>query len=329
MQLQPIKTLTTALLTLTLAACSSGEPPVDWQNYATIGLFSATISENGQLAAIGAQGEGGSLWDIETGARLYDWNHKKGTRTIVAQTAFSPEGEFAVTANQQDLVLWHTATGRAEWFWNSPGEILDIALTRRGNYALLGLANHTAVFFDILNGGIVRTLRHGGRVRTVALSRDGKTAITGSDDYIATIWDIKSGLMLQQLKLDNIIDTVAISSDGKTAFSASSLDRGVVWDVASGDIISYISGNEPFKQRRISYLSARFSTDASKLLTGSASGAVQMWDPQNGEMLGYWRTHKKDAYGPNSVSVLSVAFSRSGSYLALGSNGVLNEFQQN
>ena len=323
----PTKILTTGFLALILSACSTGEPPTDWQNYATLGLYSAAISEDGKLAAIGAQQEGGSLWDIDTGARLYDWNHQKGTRTIVAQTAFSPEGEFAVTANQQDLVLWHTATGKAEWFWTSPGEILDIALTRRGNYALLGLANHTAVFFDILNGGVVRTLRHGGRVRTVALSRDGKTAITGSDDYIATIWDIKSGQILQQLKLNNIIDTVAISSDGRTAFSASSLDRGVIWDVASGEIISYISGNEPFKQRRISYLSARFSEDASKLLTGSASGAVQMWDPQNGDMLGYWRTHKKDSYGPNSVSVLAVAFGQTGSYLAVGSNGVVNEFE--
>ncbi|NQZ30540.1 MAG: hypothetical protein HRU06_04655 [Oceanospirillaceae bacterium] len=323
----PIKLIIVGLLSAVLTACSSGEPPFDWQNYATLGLYSAAISKDGRYAAIGAQQEGGSLWEIETGERLYDWNHQKGERSLIAKTAFSPEGDFAVTANQQDLVLWHTATGKPEWFWSSPGEILAIALTPKGRYALVGLANHTAVYFDIVNGGIKRTFRHTGRVRSVALSRDGKLAITGSDDYIARIWDVNSGKLLSQLKLDNIIDSVAISDDGSIAFSASSLERGVVWDPQTGEVITYISGDESFMQKRISYLSARFSEDGSELLTGSSSGSVQLWDALDGTMLEYWRAHKKDAYGPNSVSVLAVSFSNEGIYLALGSNGVLNEFE--
>ncbi|MFT5706394.1 MAG: WD40 repeat protein [Oceanospirillaceae bacterium] len=316
-----------SLVSVLLTACSSGEAPFDWQNYATLGLYSAAISKDGRYAAIGAQEEGGSLWEIETQERLYEWNHQKNTRSLIAKTAFSPENEFAVTANQQDLVLWHTKTGKPEWFWSSPGEILAIALAPKGRYALLGLANHTAVFFDIVNGGIKRTFRHGGRVRSVALSRDGQTAITGADDFTTSVWDVESGKLLQKLTLENIVDTVAISDDGKTVFSASSLDKGVVWDVASGEVISYISGNESFMQKRISYLSSRFSNDGAELLTGSSSGSVQLWDSQNGEMLRDWQAHKKDLYGPNSVSVIAVAFADSGDYLALGSNGVLNEFR--
>jgi len=323
----PRKLAVTAILTFLLTACSSAESPFDWQNYATLGLYSAAISQDGRYAVIGAQEEGGSLWEIETGERLYDWNHRKGDRSLIAKTAFSPEGEFAVTANQQDLVLWHTSTGKPEWFWSSPGEILAIDLTSRGSYALVGLANHTAVFFDIVNGGIKRTFRHGGRVRSVAISKDGSTAITGSDDFIARIWDIQSGQLLHQLELENIIDSVALSDDGSLAFSASSLDRGVVWDAQTGAVLSYISGDESFTKKRISYLSARFSNDSSELLTGNSAGSVQLWDPLNGEMREHWQAHKKNAYGPNSVSVLAVSFSKSGLYLALGSNGVLNEFE--
>ncbi len=323
----PLKILIAGCFTVALAACSSGDPPVDWQNYATLGLYSASISDDGRYAVIGAQEEGGSLWEIDTGERLYDWNHQKGSRSLIAKTAFSPEGEFAVTANQQDLVLWHTATGKAEWFWSSPGEILAIALTPQGRLALVGLANHTAVFFDIVNGGIKRTFRHGGRVRSVALSKDGKTAITGADDFTTSLWDVASGKLLHRLTLKNIIDTVAISDDGQTAFSASSLDKGVIWDVASGQVIAYISGDESFSQKRISYLSAKFSVDGSELLTGTSSGSVQLWDPQNGTMLEHWKAHKKDPYGPNSVSVIAVGFGTTGYYIGLGSNGVINEFE--
>lgn len=326
MSFKPLKLIATGLLALSLIACSPGDPPVDWQKFSTLGVYTASISPDGRFALIGAQEEGGSLWNIETGARVFDWNHRKGERSIIATSAFSPEGNFAVTANQQDLVLWHTKTGMPVWYWSSPGEILDIALTPTGNYALLGLANHTAVFFDIVNGGIQRTLRHDGRVRTVALSADGKTAITGSDDYSSTIWDIKSGKKLQQLKLENLIDTVAMSPDGSTAFSASSLDQGIIWDTASGEIISYISGDESFMQKRISYLSARFSKDGKYILTGTSSGLTQLWSVRSGKMLKKWKAYKKDLYGPTSLSILSVGFGRQGQYFAIGSNGVLNEF---
>ncbi|MGB1237313.1 MAG: WD40 repeat domain-containing protein [Pseudomonadales bacterium] len=320
------KILIGGALCLLLSACSPGEPPVSWQKYATLGLYTASLSPDGRFAVIGAQEEGGSLWNVSREERLYDWNHKKDARTIIATSAFSPEGDFAVTANQQDLVLWHTSTGKPVWFWSSPGEILDIALTPKGNYALLGLANHTAVFFDIVNGGIQRTLRHEGRVRTVALSADGKTAITGADDYTATVWDIKSAKALQQLTFENIVDTVALSRDGSLAFTASSLDRGVVWDTASGEIVSYISGDESFMQKRISYLSARFSEDGSELLTGTSSGLTQLWDTRTGNMLKKWRGQKKESYGPTSLSILAVAFNKDGGYLSIGSNGILNEY---
>ena len=327
MRYAALKIIITTLATVLLASCSSGEPPVHWQTYATLGLYTGSISNDGRYAVIGAQEEGGSLWDIDREERLYDWNHESKTKTLVAKSAFSPESDFAVTANQQDLVLWHTNSGMAEWFWSSPGEILDIALTPQGQYALVGLANHTAVFFDIVNGGIKRTLRHKGRVRAVALSKDGSIAITGSDDYVTSVWDMTTGKLLQQMTLENIIDTVAISDDNQTVFSASSLDRGVIWDVASGRVNAYISGDESLMQKRISYLNARFSEDGSMLLTGNSSGTVELWDASQGNLLKKWKAHKKDPYGPTSVSILDVGFSTSGRYLAIGSNGVMNIFE--
>lgn len=320
---KPHRLILIPLLAGALVACDSANSPSSVYEYTTLGAYSADISPDGHYAVIGSQNEGGSLWDIQKNARLFDWNHREDERSIIAESGFSPEANFAVTANQQDLVLWHTLTGQPEWFWSSPGEILDLAIAADGNFALLGLANHEAVYFDIKNGGIRRTLRHQGRVRSVDLSADSLTAITGSDDYKTTIWNMQSGEAVHQISLNNVIDVVAISPSGDRAFSASNLDTAIIWDTKTGDIRQTLSGTDGFFPKRVSYVAARFSKNGDQLLTGTAAGLIQLWDSASGKELKRWRAHKRDAYGPTSTSIYAVGFG-SGEYYAIASNGVMN-----
>jgi WD40 repeat protein len=306
-----------------LAGCDTAESPVKSQTYTTLNADSAALSDDGQYAVVGAQEEGGSLWDNLKNARLYDWNHKAGERSLIRAADFSPDGKMAVTATQQDLVLWHTDTGQPEWFWGAPGEVMDVALSAEGQFALLGLSNHTAVFFDIVNGGVKRTFNTEGRVRTVAISDDDSLALTGSDDYTATLWSVVTGEALHSHQFENIIDTVALSPNGNLAFTASSLDRAIIWDTSSGEVITTLSSQEGLFPKRVSYISARFSADGNRLLTGTASGLVQLWNARTGTLTKSWRLPKKEAYGPTSTSVLDVAF-RQGQFMALGSNGILS-----
>lgn len=323
MRTKVLKVLAISLFGSLLAACDTAQSPSQWHEYATLGTFSADISQNGRFAVVGSQQEGGSLWDIQRNARLFDWNHKAGERSIIAESGFSPEASFAVTANQQDLVLWHTDTGQPEWFWSSPGEILDIDLSSDGDFALLGLGNHEAVYFDIKNGGVLRSFRHQGRVRTLDLSTDARTMVTGSDDYKTTAWDMESGQEIASIMLENVIDVVALSPDANTAFSASNLDKAIIWETSSGKIKHTLSTQDGFFPKRVSYVAARFSENGSELLTGSAAGLIQLWDVNSGQELNRWRAHKRDAYGPNSTSIYAVGFG-SGEYYAIGSNGILN-----
>ncbi|WP_372737492.1 WD40 repeat domain-containing protein [Neptunomonas sp.] len=320
---KPHRLILIPLIASALAACDSANSPSSVYEYTTLGAYSADISLDGHYAVIGSQDEGGSLWDIQKNARLFDWNHRKDERSIIAESGFSPEANFAVTANQQDLVLWHTLTGQPEWFWSSPGEILDLAIAADGNFALLGLANHEAVYFDIKNGGIRRTLRHQGRVRSVDLSADTLTALTGSDDYKTTVWDMQSGEAIHQISLNNVIDVVALSPNGDKAFSASNLDTAIIWDTQSGEIQHTLSSTAGLFPKRLSYVAARFSKNGDQLLTGTAAGLIQLWDSSSGSELKRWRAHKRDPYGPTSTSIYAVGFGP-GEYYAIGSNGVMN-----
>lgn len=311
---------------LSLAGCNGGDAPASWKEYALTGTYSASLSESAQYSVIGSYNHGGSLWKTSNHERLYNWNHKDKQFSIIAATAFSPDENYAATANQQDLVLWDTRTGKPEWFWSSPAEIMQMDLAPNGDFALLGLADHTAVYFDVKNGGVKRTFRHDARVRSVDLSSDGTLALTGSDAYKAKLWSVQTGELLKEVSFGNVVDTVALSPNGQHAFSSGSLDKAIIWDLNSGKEIHSLSNIADFFQKRVSYLSARFSPDSRQLLTGTAAGLIQLWDVNSGKELRRWRIHRRDPYGPVHAGVYAVAFGE-GKYYALSSNGIMNELK--
>ena len=311
---------------LMLSACFSGESPTQQWTMAQKGAYSAKLSKDGSHLLIGSIHHGGSSWQIDPLERLYNWNHRAKEYSILAATAFSPEERYAATANQQDLVLWDLTTGKSEGFWSSPAEIMQMDLSPNGDYALLGLADHTAVYFDVKNGGVKRTFRHDARVRSVDLSQDATLALTGSDAYKAKLWSVETGELLKEMTFGNVVDTVALSPNAQWAFSAGSLDKAVIWDVNTAQEVHTLSNIKDFSQKRVSYLSARFSADNQQLLTGTASGLVQLWNVSSGEELRSWRIHRRDPYGPVHAGVYAVGFGQ-GKYYALGSNGIMNELK--
>ncbi|PSL14413.1 WD-40 repeat-containing protein [Marinobacterium halophilum] len=323
----PGRPLSLLLGSLLLAGCGAGADSAAESMRLTeqSGLYSADLSADGIHALVGAVSHGGSLWNVQTRARAFDWNHQAGVFTTMSAVDFSPEGRFALTANPQDLVLWNVGTGKAEGFWSAPGEILDAELSRQGNYALLGMGNFEAVYFDIRRGGVLKTLRHPARVRSVALSSDERLALTGADDRIARLWDLESATELHQVAFGNTVDTVALAPNGRLAFSSGSLDQAVIWQTDSGEVLFHLSGDDSLIPRRLSYLSARFSDNSDQLLTGRADGTVELWDLNRKQVLRRWKVDKDAAYGPTSAGVLAVEFGSDGnSWLAIGTNGRMN-----
>lgn len=325
-----MRSLPTFLLAVTfslLTACGSGEPPASIQEYAVQGLFSASLSPRGDFAIVGSIQHGGSLWDTARNERLYNWNHRRDSYSNLVASAFSPQEDFALTADQQTLVLWNISNGQPVWFWNAPAGILDVQLTNNAELALLGLANQTAVYFDVQNGGLKQTLYHQARVTSVATSPDGRYALTGSDDYLASFWDVESGKLLSSQRHENRVNQVALSPNGRIAFSAGQLEQAKLWDTNTGQLLSVLSGDEAFIPQRHSYTAAVFSSNSQQLLTGNSAGLVQLWDVRAGQELKRWELHRRDPLRPTSVYVMAVAFAESGGYKAIASNGYINELR--
>jgi len=311
-----------------LTACSDAPGPSQSLETTVRGANAAAISSDASLALVAAVDHGGSLWDLQSGERLFDWNHQQGSFTTLNHTRFSRDNLYAVTASPFDMVLWSTQTGEPQWYWKTPDEILDIELVGGGNFALLGLANAEAVIFDIQNGGVLRRMYHPASVRSVAANADGNLALTGADDYVVRVWDTSTQTVIIERQYENIIDSVALAPNEQFAFSAETLGSAQIWNIATGEVIQSLSGDEWYWPKRVSYLSARFSNDSSQLLTGSAAGLVQLWDVASGTELQRWRVATKEAYGPVQTGIYDVAFGPGNSISALGSNGIWNRFNR-
>ncbi len=321
-------TLLITTLLLSLTACEPLPAPEKSIEVASQGSHMGSLSSNGSRAIIGSINHGGSLWQVLKEQRLYDWNHSKEKTTLVA-AAFSPEGDWALTTDSHSLVLWKVDTGEAFRFWTAPGEVLSLALAPNGEYALLGMADHTAVIFDSKRGGVKRRFNHSGRVRSVDLSGDGKLALTGSEDRTSVLWNVATGKSMQTMQHEEDVQLVRLSKKGDRALSAAKYDKAVVWNTNNGKTIGEIPLSAEKIKRGLRFSSARFSSSGRYLLVGRPDQRVQLWDTKTMKTLAQWNVLKRDAWKPTSAAIQDVAFGGAKrTYYAIASNGFIHQLKR-
>ena len=316
------------LISVTTACSNSALDPTSHITVAKGGVYAGAIDEQGKFAVVGSIHHGVSYWRLSDGERLYDWQHAQGTDTTLAAADFSPESAWALTADKNTLALWNTGTGEGLRYWQAPGEILSVQLSKDGDRALLGLSDNTAVLFDVKRGGILRTLRHNSPVRSVALDASGDLAATGSEDRTATSWDLSNDKRLSTIRHNEEVQLVAMSADGELVLSVSKYDKAVVWNSRDGIVVTEMPLRAGRLKRGLRFTSARFSIDNQFLLTGQTDQTITLWrmDDLNNSIS--WKVGERRLWKPHAATILDVAFSeKPGEFFALASNGLIYRLQ--
>lgn len=314
-----------SLASLWLTGCDRPADPVASLEVAARSIQSGALSPDGAWAVVGSGYHGGSLWSLDSAERVYDWNHKSDSDTLITSASFSPQGHYALTTDERTLVLWNRETGAAEQYWSSPSQILVSQLGPAGERALLGLADHRASLYNVRRGGIIRNLHHSDRVSAVALSADGGRALTGSDEGTSTLWSLDTGEPIGHQQHDSPVQTVALSPDGEKMLSAARYERPRLWN-AQGEVIWELPLPEERVKRGTQVTVARFSDDGDWLLTGEPSGRVDLWDLQQQAVVYSWQLPKRKAFHPTAVAVMDLAFTSDPDvYRALSSDGFVHD----
>ena len=304
-----------------LSSCADGDPPGASYEYAVHGLYSAQFSDDGARAIVGSIYHGGSLWQFGPNERQFNWNHKKDDYSQIISAAFSPDGNFAITATPQTMVLWDANSGASLTYWTAPSEILDISLLPEAQLALLGMVDHSAALFDVRNGGVQQVFYHDGRVNAVAIDTKRNRVLTGSEDYSARLWDMQTATELQRWDHNDEVQLVALSPDGTLAFTMAKYDKAALGDTATGESLGNIPLMSSAIARGLIFTAVAFSDDSQYLLTGTSSRIVQLWSTSTLKEIKRWQMPKRDAVAPTSAAVLALEFGSNGDYRVITSDG--------
>jgi WD40 repeat protein len=142
-------------------------------------------------------------------------------------------------------------------------------------------------------GGVTKvwTAGAGGRVKALAFSPDGSRIATGSVDNQLRLWDVKTGRQ------------IGAPAEALQGASASGTSQS----------LPDLTGEE------LSIVSLAFSPDATRIVTGSSNGALQLWGASTGQPIGapFMAAGREGA-------AERVAFSRDGSRIVSGGDdGIL------
>ena len=306
-------------ITALLSGCS--DPPASrLQTTERDGVLSIALDQDGAFALVGTLNHGTSVWRLQEQSRLFEWGHDAdlNTNSLAVASTFSRDTRFALTAERTSVVMWNMSTGRPTGFWSTEGDIRSLALSDGGRHVLLGLSTREAVLIDTTGRTLPAFIAHAGGVNAVAISRDGRLGATGADDGMVRLWNLAEGTALFSWKFDAAVASLVFSDDDSLLFAAPYHGKGRVMQVAGGQLLSEIGSP------RGSLTSARFAPDNASLLTGSPSGALEIWSVRDGIRLQSWQVPRETRAYPTAATLTAVSFGTGqNSVVAALSNGAV------
>jgi WD40 repeat protein len=204
--------------------------------------------------------------------------------------------------------------------------IKSAAVSRDGKRLVSGGRDNTVKLWDAATGRLLRTFEgHSDYVTSVAFSPDGARLLSGSDDKTLKLWDAASGQLIRSWEAQlHDVTAVAFAPDGRYLLSAGSgdMDSSVkLWDAQSGQLVRMFGAYATYElegtkwhgsvqgRHTNSVNSVAFSTDGTRLVSGSDDKTVKLWDVSSGQLIRTLEGHssrvRSVAYSPDGSRVLS------------------------
>ena len=184
-------------------------------------VFTAKLSPDGKLLAVGYSDGTFAIWELEAQREL--WRHR-GHTTNIREFAFSGDGRVFATASQDFTAkLWELPTRRELATLTGHGdEVWTIALSPDATLAATGSSDHTVRLWSVPDGRPLAVLTgHKEGIFRAAFSPDGKTLATASDDDTVRLWHLPTRREVARLDHGANVKLVSFTPNGEMLVSSS------------------------------------------------------------------------------------------------------------
>lgn len=261
----------------------------------------------------------------------------------------APDGRWILTAAaDREPLLWEGASGRLlARLQGHREEVTTAQLSRNGQLILTGSADHSARIWDRTTATLRLTLAgHTESITAASFSGDGLRVATASKFGTVKIWDTALGAELDEFQHPDIPSFLYFLPDGVTVVARSEqrfllrntaqrknlieVSKGL-WNFLPGSIdplgeflltesfdtlhlwpLLHRPSPRELKGHDDHIVAAIFSTDGSRILTGSDDRTARIWDRNTGRTVAVLSGHN----GP----VSQLAFSADGKRVATGTD---------
>lgn len=249
------------------------------------------------------------IWDVKTSALKWKIT---GQKRMIAELTFSPDGK-AIAVGSDNLTLWNLKSRKVIRRW--PDFLVSSVSFSPDGQSLAGACHVDNIIkvkiWDIKSGKLQRSFksRDDGQA-LLAFSPNGKLLACAFADSIK-VWDIKTGKLKYSFTNEEVLAQISFGSASNVLYLVASnttlkslnIDTKKAQSIPTPKL-NYIS-NAAFSMKG-NYVTATWHTGS----FGSVSGAIQLWNTQNGKLL--------CTLTRNVDPMSSLAISNDGKFIAAG-----------
>ena len=176
------------------------------------------------LASVGQDGKV-RLWDAETGTQRAEM---AGGASWVERVAFSPAGDWLVSAAGRKLRLWNSNGELIREYPDANSTITDIKWRYDGRYFAISAYNGV-VLYDPVEAEPLRRFEWQGSTLTLEWSPDGKYIATGDQDSTVHFWIAATGQDLRMWGYETKVQELSWSFNSRYLATGGGT-QVVIWD---------------------------------------------------------------------------------------------------
>ena len=225
------------------------------------------LSQDGSQAATGEDSGKISLWDINSGKLIKNWDAHQGA---VSNLKFSNDGKRLLSGSvDKNVDVWNIGSAKSELNITTPSEVTAVAWVADESQVAAANTDGVIRIWSLappvteekpsdekgkeetpseekvpVHTPLKELAGHKGKVNSLKTSLlDSKVLVSGGDDGTVRIWHAVDGKLIRQLTHGGQVKDVAIDATGQTIASASTANTIKLWTAANGKQLFELKGS--------------------------------------------------------------------------------------